>query len=370
MPLDDYRTLGRSGLVVSPMALGTMTFGTARWGSGETESRAIFDAYVEAGGNVVDTADVYADGRSEEMIGRFVAERGLRDRIVLSTKAGFATGKGRLAGGSGAKHLHAALEGSLSRLKTDHIDLFWLHVWDSVTPAEDVLETMTGFVRSGRIRHWGLSNTPAWFAAKLATLAAVRGVPGPIALQGFYALVNRDIEAEHVPMASEFGMGIMPWSPLAYGLLAGKYDRAVVEASPPRAAGLPRDAATSGQGRDAGDKRLDGANPFGDSLFTDRNWAIVEVVRRIADEIGTSAARVALAWVMRRPGVTSTLMGIGRVEQMADNIAALDLVLAPEHHEALDSVSAGRPRMLDTLFMPAMRRQVVFGGDSVRARPS
>ena len=182
MPLSDYRTLGRSGLVVSPLALGTMTFGTARWGSGEDASRAVFDAYVEAGGNFVDTADVYSGGRSEEMVGAFIADRSLRDRIVVATKAGFATGPGPSGGGNGAKHLHAALEGSLRRLKTDYVDLFWLHVWDGVTPAEELLETMTSLVRSGRIRYWGLSNTPAWYVAQLATLAAVRGQPGPIAL--------------------------------------------------------------------------------------------------------------------------------------------------------------------------------------------
>ncbi len=224
MSLTDYRALGRSGLVVSPLALGTMTFGTARWGSGEADSRAIFDAYVEAGGNSVDSADVYAGGRSEEMLSGFIAERGVRDRIVLSTKAGFAAGPGPHAGGVGARHLHAALEGSLRRLRTDHVDLYWLHVWDGVTPAEEVLETITGLVRSGRIRYWGLSNAPAWWCARLATLAAAHGLPGPIALQYFYALVNRDVEDEHLPLAADTGMAMVPWSPLAYGLLTGKYD--------------------------------------------------------------------------------------------------------------------------------------------------
>ena len=231
MTLSAYRTLGRSGLAVSPLALGTMTFGTNRWGSGEDASRAVFNAYVEAGGNFVDTADLYAGGRSEEMLGRFVAARGLRDRMVIATKAGFAAGSGPHAGGSGAKHLHAALRGSLARLQTDYVDLFWLHVWDGVTPAEELLETMGGFVRTGAIRYWGVSNTPAWFVAKLATLAGARGLPGPVALQYFYSLANRDVEDEVVPLAAEFGLGLLPWSPLAYGLLTGKYDRAAVEAA-------------------------------------------------------------------------------------------------------------------------------------------
>ena len=362
MSLNDYRSLGRSGLVVSPLALGTMTFGTARWGSSEVGSRAVFNAYVEAGGNLVDTADVYSDGRSEEMLGQFIAERGLRDQIVLATKAGFATGKGLLSGGNGAKHLHAALHGSLRRLQTDYVDLFWLHVWDQVTPAEEVLETMAGLVRSGKIRYWGLSNAPAWYVAKLATLAKVRGMPGPIALQYFYSLVDRDIEDEHVPLAREFGLGILPWSPLAYGLLTGKYDRAKVEAASPRAGGLPRDAAVGDEARPDDGKRLDGANPFGDTLFTARNWAIVDELKRVAREMGESPARVALAWVAGRPGITSLLMGVSRVEQVLDNAAALGVALSADHRAALDAVSAPSARMLYSLFTPALRRQAVFGG--------
>lgn len=282
MDLTHYRTLGRSGLAVSPLALGTMTFGTARWGLDEDGSRAVFDAYVAQGGNFVDTADIYASGASETMLGRFVAERGLRDQIVLSTKSGFAAGSGPHAGGCGAKHVHAAIDGSLRRLGTDYVDLYWLHVWDGLTPAEELLETMAGFVRSGKIRYWGLSNTPAWYAAKLATLASVRGLPGPIGLQYFYSLVNREVEDEHIPLGAEFGMGMVPWSPLAYGLLTGKYERASVEVGSPRGSGLPTDTAKAGQERTAKDRRLDGANPFGDSLFTPRNWDIVDAVRQIA----------------------------------------------------------------------------------------
>lgn len=366
MDLTHYRTLGRSGLAVSPLALGTMTFGTARWGLDEAGSRAVFEAYVERGGNFVDTADVYAGGEGETMLGRLIAERGLRDRIVLATKSGFATGQGPHAGGNGAKHVHVAVEGSLRRLRTDFVDLYWVHVWDGITPAEELLETMAGLVRAGKVRYWGLSNTPAWYVAKLATLAAVRGLPGPIALQYFYSLVNREVEDEHVPLAAEFGMGVVPWSPLAYGLLTGKYDRAAVEAAGPRAGGLPKDAAQAGATRPADDKRLDGANPFGDSLFTPRNWDIVEAVRRVADAIGQPPARVALAWVIGRPGVASTLMGVSRPAQGDDNIAALDLVLPPEHRSALDAASAAEPRLIYGLARRPMRDHVVFGGAQVR----
>jgi aryl-alcohol dehydrogenase-like predicted oxidoreductase len=365
--LNSYRTLGKSGLAVSPLALGTMTFGTSRWGSGDEVSREVFNAYVEAGGNFVDTADVYSSGRSEEMVGNFVTERGLRDNIVLSTKSGFAAGLGPHAGGNGAKHVHAALNGSLKRLQTDFIDLYWVHVWDSVTPAEELLETMTNLVRSGKVRYWGMSNSPAWYVAKVATLAAVRGLPGPIAMQYFYSLVNRDIEDEHIPLAAEFGMGMMPWSPLAYGLLTGKYDRATVEAAAPRAGGLPRDVAKTGEARASDDKRLDGANPFGDTLFTERNWRIVDALKGIAQEASQSPARVALAWVLGRANVTSTLMGVSRVEQVAENIAAIDIKLSAEHRAALDAESLPAPKMLYSLFTPALRQYAVFGGSSVSA---
>lgn len=365
MSLTNYQTLGRSGLAVSPLALGTMTFGAARWGSGEDDSRAVFNAYVNAGGNFVDTADVYSAGMGEEMLGRFISERSLRDSVVLATKSGFAAGQGPHMGGNGSKHIHSALAGSLKRLQTDYIDLYWVHVWDSVTPAEELLETMTALVRAGKIRYWGLSNTPAWYVAKVATLAATRGLVGPIAMQYFYSLTNRDIEDEHVPVATEFGLGIVPWSPLSFGLLSGKYDRTTVEAAAPRSAGLPSDAADIGEQRAEGDKRLDGANPFGDSLFTERNWKIVETLKQVSEDAGEAPARLALAWVTQRPGVSSTLMGVSRVAQVAENIASLDLVISAEHRAALDAVSAPDPRMLYTLFTSAVRQFAVFGGSSV-----
>ena len=367
MALTDYRTLGRSGLVVSPLALGTMTFGVARWGMERAAAEAVFDAYVEAGGNMADTADVYAGGRGEEMLGAIIADRGMRDRIVLATKSGFAAGKGPHAGGNGAKHVNDALEGSLRRLGTDHIDLYWVHVWDSLTPPEELLETMAALVRAGKIRYWGMSNAPAWYVAKLATLASVRGMPGPIALQYFYSLVSREVEAEHLPLAHDMAMGMMPWSPLAYGLLTGKYDRATVEGAAPRAVGLPSDAGT-GDARADDDKRLDGANPFGDTLFTDRNWRIVDALRGVAEAIGETPARVALAWVLARPGVDCALMGVSRVSQVHDNIAATDLHLPADQIAVLDAASAVEGAMFYGLFTPAMRRAVAFGGSAVAAR--
>ena len=367
MALTDYRSLGRSGLVVSPLALGTMTFGVARWGMERSAAEAVFDAYVEAGGNLVDTADVYAGGQGEEMLGAIIADRGIRDRLVVATKSGFSAGKGPQAGGNGAKQVKAALEGSLRRLGTDYIDLYWVHVWDSITPPEELLETMASLVRAGKIRYWGVSNAPAWYVARLATLAAVHGLPGPIALQYFYSLVSREVEAEHLPLARDMGMGMMPWSPLAYGLLTGKYNRATVEAGAPRSGGLPSDAGT-GETRAADDNRLDGANPFGDSLFTDRNWRIVDALRGVAKAIGETPARVALAWVLSRPGVDTALMGVSRVSQLHDNIAATALVLPAQRLAALDAASTPETAMIYGLFTPEGRQNLVFGGSSVLAR--
>ena len=275
------------------------------------------------------------------------------------------------AGGNGARHIHAALEGSLRRLRTDFIDLYWVHVWDSVTPPEELLETMSGLVRAGKIRYWGMSNAPAWYVATLVALASRHGLPGPIALQYFYSLVSREVEAEHLPLARHAGLGMMPWSPLAYGLLTGKYDRPTVEAGAPRTGGLPSDAG-AGEARAEDDKRLDGANPFGDTLFTDRNWRIVDVLHRVAKDMGETPARVALAWVLSRPGVDTALMGVSRVSQLQDNIAATDLQIPAEaDRNARRRHGAGRGDDLwpvHTRYAPAggVRRQrrliTVLGG--------
>ncbi len=366
MSLDQYRPLGRSGLIVSPLSLGTMTFGVKRWGVGRSDAEAILDAYVDAGGNVIDTADIYAGGAGETMIGEMLAARGNRNRLVLATKSGFATGQGPWAGGNGAGTIHAALEGSLRRLRTDHIDLYWVHVWDGLTPAEELLETMAGLVRAGKVRYWGISNTPAWYVAQVATLARTRGLPGPIALQYFYSLVSRDIEAEHVPLARDAGLGLVPWSPLAYGLLTGKYDRAAVEARDVQSGGAPHETQTATD--PSSSQRLNGPNPFGDSLFTERNWSIVDAVKTVAAETGRTSAQVALAWVLTRPGVDTTLIGVSRVGQLLDNFGALDLSLSSERLARLEAASRPDLPMLYGLFSDQMRRQVVFGGAAVFRR--
>ena len=346
MSLTNYHTLGRSGLVVSPLALGTMTFGTARWGSTDEASAAIFEAYVGAGGNFIDTADVYAGGRSEALLGSLIADRRLRDKLVLASKFGFNTEAGNPhAGGNGRKHIYQALEGSLRRLKTDYLDLYWLHVWDVVTPAEEVLQTLGDLVRAGKIRYFGLSDMPAWYAAKLATLAQAHAVPGPIAMQLEYSLVERSIEREHVPAARECGLGLTPWSPLAAGFLAGKYART--------------EAGASGEGR------LSGPNPFGNSKFTDRNWRVLDALRTVATQLGRPLAQVALAWVAGQPGVTAPIIGASTLAQLQDNLAALDLRLSPEQQRALEAASALEPGFPDGIFSPAVNRSI-FGGHAVQ----
>lgn len=286
MNLTDFRTLGRSGLVVSPLALGTMTFGKEGWGSDDAVSGAVFNAYVDAGGNFVDTAEAYANGRSEEMLASFIGKRSLRDKMVLATKFSFSAEDGNPnAAGNGRKNMVRALEGSLKRLGTDYIDLYWIHIWDTVTPVEEVLQSLGDLQRMGKIRYFGLSDVPAWYAVKMSTLASAHTVPGPIALQMEYSLAAREIEKEHLPAARECGLAVLPWSPLAGGFLAGKYERG--------------SAGTTGEGR------LSGANPFGDTKFTGRNWRVLDALKSVAAEVGRPSAQVALAWAASQPGITA-----------------------------------------------------------------
>ncbi|MCJ2019234.1 aldo/keto reductase [Methylobacterium sp. E-065] len=363
MDLTHYRTLGRSGLAVSPLALGTMTFGAGRWGSDAATSAAILDRYVEAGGNFVDTADVYSGGESETMLGAMVAERGLRDRLVIATKCGFSRAQGTpLAGGNSARNIRAGLEGSLRRLRTDWIDMYWTHVWDRTTPPEEVLRALTDAVARGDILYYGFSNAPAWYAAQIATLARAHGLPEPVGLQYGYSLVDRGVELDVLPAGKALGLGLVPWSPLAAGLLTGKYGREKLAQAGP-AGSLPDRSGAASQG--GSDGRLNGDNPFGGMLFTEANFAVVDVLRAVAAELGRPMAQVALAWVARRPGVSSVLVGASRPEQLDQNIAALDVALSPEQHGRLDA--AGKPPSLNPYFIFDLPTPTIFGGQDVRA---
>ena len=363
MDLTHYRTLGRSGLAVSPLALGTMTFGAGRWGSDAAVSATILDRYVEAGGNFIDTADVYSGGESETMLGARVAERGLRDRLVIATKSGFSRAQGTpLAGGNSARNIRAGLEGSLRRLRTDWIDLYWTHVWDRTTPPEEVLRALTDAVARGDILYYGFSNAPAWYAAQIATLARAHGLPEPVGLQYAYSLVDRGVELDVLPAGKALGMGLVPWSPLAAGLLTGKYGRGMLAKSG-GAGSLPDRTGETPQG--GSDGRLNGDNPFGGLLFTEANFAVVDVLRAVAAEVGRPMAQVALAWVARRPGVSSVLVGASRPEQLEQNVAALEVALSADQQERLDA--AGKPPSLNPYFIFDLPTPTIFGGQAVQA---
>jgi aryl-alcohol dehydrogenase-like predicted oxidoreductase len=348
--LSDYSLLGRSGLRVSPICLGTMTFGTEwGWGADADTARAVFLRYREAGGNFIDTADLYTNGRSEEMLGQLMKDTNSRDEIVLATKFSFNGRPGDPnAGGNGRKNIYRALEGSLRRLQTDYIDLYWLHAWDTMTPIEEVLTTLDSLVKAGKIRYIGLSDTPAWYLARAQTMAELRGYERICALQLEYSLVERNIEREHIPAALELGMGVCPWSPLASGLLTGKYKR--------EGAGEGRLAASKGSG-----------NPIFDK-FTEKNFQIVDALLDVAKETGRSPAQVAINWITKRPGVTSTLIGATKVSQLEDNIAALEFEIPAALATRLDEVSRPETVFPYLFFSPGMQRGMT-GGVPVRAEP-
>ena len=317
MMLDSYRLLGRSGLRVSPLALGTMTFGES-WGAEEAASREIFDAYVDRGGNLIDTAGFYAKGRSEELTGKFAEAK--RDSLVLSTKYSLAVRSGDPNGaGNGRKSMVRAVEESLRRLRTDYIDLLFLHVWDDTTPADEILRAFDDLVRTGKILYIGISDTPAWQIARLQTMAELRGWTQLAALQTEYNLLERTSERDLIPAARALGIGVMPWSPLASGLLSGKYATGATKPGDPEG------------GRGAMITAIGKVNPAA--------VAVADAVKDVADAIGATSAQVALAWTLANPAVVSTLIGARTLRQLDDNVGALAVALAPEQLARLDAAS-------------------------------
>jgi len=317
--LNTYRLLGRSGLRVSPMCLGTMTFGEDwGWGASEEDSRKIFDAYAEQGGNFIDTADGYTNGHSEELVGKFLQDR--RSKFVLATKFTFSTDPSSAnGGGNHRKHLHEALEASLRRLKTDYIDLYWVHVYDGITPIEELMRALDDAVRAGKVLYVGASDFPAWKVSQANTLATLRGWTPFVGLQIEYSLAERTVERDLIPMARDLGLGVTPWSPLAFGVLTGKYSK-------PSAGGE--------------EKRLKEDDPFAKRYLTPRNLKLGEEVVKIAQRIGKSPAQVALAWLVARPGVTSTIIGARKISHLKDNIEALGVDLPADAGKQLDDASA------------------------------
>ncbi len=318
MPLNHYVTLGKSGLRVSPFCLGTMTFGLDwGWGSTEDESRRILDRFIELGGNFLDTANVYTKGHSEVIIGDYLQRKSVRrDQLVIATKFfGTLYPGDPNAGGAGRKSIFSACENSLARLKTDYIDLYWMHCWDKFTPIEETMSALEDLVRQGKVRYIGFSDTPAWKVAEAQMIAKFRGWASLIALQIEYSLIERTVEGELIPMALEMGLGVTPWSPLKYGVLTGKYTRENV------------------------DKVEPGRGEWIKGVLNETTFKIVDELQRISKELNTTPARVALSWVQRKPGVTSSIFGARTLDHLDDNLAALDLVLPEEHIQALDKVS-------------------------------
>ena len=316
-----YRLLGTSGCAVSELCLGTMTFGAE---TDEAGSHEQLDVFVDAGGTLVDTADVYSSGVSEEILGRWLAARprDVTERVVLATKGRFATGTGPNGNGLSARHLTRALDASLRRLGVDAVDLYQAHAYDPHTPMEETLRTLDGFVAAGKARYYGLSNFTGWQLTKAVLTARALGLREPVTLQPQYSLIVREIEWEIVPAALDLGVGLLPWSPLGGGWLSGKYRR------DQRPTGGTRLGEDPGRGMEAYDRR-----------GTDRTWRVIDAVEQIADHRGISMAEVALAWVNNRPGVASTIIGARTTQQLETNLRAAGLDLSREEYAALDEAS-------------------------------
>lgn len=317
----EYRLMGDTGVSVSRLCLGTMTFGQE---TDKAASHEILNAFVDGGGNFVDTADVYSSGVSEEIIGEWLGSRdGLRDQVVLATKGRFPMGEHPNAVGLSRKHLASALDASLRRLGVESIDVYQMHGFDPLTPIEETLRFIDDAVRAGKIHYFGLSNFLGWQIAAFSERAIAGGLTAPVLLQPQYNLMTRHIELEVVPACEEYGIGMIPWSPLAGGWLTGKYSRDT------RPSGETRLGENPDRGMEAWDRRN-----------TDQVWAIVDEVRQVADDAGVTMAQAALAWVADRPAVTAPIIGCRTAEQLTDLMGAADLHLDDAASERLDRVSA------------------------------
>ena len=349
--LDHYRLLGRSGLRVSPLSLGTMTFGIEQsWGSSNEDAEKIFNLYAERGGNFIDTANFYASGRSESVIAKLVHER--RHRFAIATKYSLTMQPGDPnASGNHRKNMIRSIEDSLKRLQTDYVDLLYLHMWDYHTPVEEVLRAFDDLVRAGKVLYVGLSDIPAWQASRMQAIAELRGWSPLVALQIPYNLTERTVERELIPMAREMGMGVLPWSPLAGGVLSGKYAQS--DLNKPAQKGLGMDSR----------KDINVAT----GRLNERNLIIAAEVGTIAKEMNCTPAQIALAWTLLNAGVTSTILGVRTLAQLQDNLAALDITLSAEQQVRLDAVSKielGFPH--DLLTSPAIHS--IFGGVKIASR--
>ncbi|SEF37730.1 Predicted oxidoreductase [Amycolatopsis pretoriensis] len=315
LTLDTYRLLGRSGLRVSPLALGTATFGTEwGWGAEKAEARKLFDTYIERGGNFIDTANTYTDGSAERLLGEFAGDH--RESLVLATKYTTLRRPGDPnSSGAHRKSLVASLDASLRRLGTDYVDVLYLHVWDFTTPVEEILRGLDDLVARGKVLYVAISNAPAWEISRMQAIADLRGWSPLVALQVEYNLINRAAERDLIPMARTMGLGVTPYSPLAGGLLTGKY----------------RSGASKGA-RESFNAAL--------GMVTERNLAIADVVTEIAKELGHTPAQVGLAWLLQNPAVTAPIIGARTPEQLEDNLAALKVEFTRAQLNRLEEASA------------------------------
>ncbi|MBG6065143.1 aldo/keto reductase [Micromonospora ureilytica] len=352
--MNHYYLLGRSGLRVSRLALGTMNFGVdgfhAAYGKTEEEAEPIFRQYLEAGGNFIDTADFYTAGESEKILGRLIDRAGVRERLVLTSKAtNTVDPTDPNASGNGRKHIMRAVEASLRRLGTDYIDLYLLHTWDRITPVEEVVHTLDDLVRSGKIRYAGLSDVPAWYAARAQSYAEAHGLAPMINVQLPYSLVSRDIEAEHVTMAQALGMGLTAWSPIGGGLLSGKYRRT--------------SEGMSGTGR------LTNPDAAGREI-SPSDWQVIEALESVAADLGRSMAQVAINWVATQPAVGSVVIGASSPEQLASNFGALDFEIPADARRRLDEASAPKVPLLYSMFTAQYQSWVVSPGLGIGDKPA
>jgi aryl-alcohol dehydrogenase-like predicted oxidoreductase len=322
----EYRTLGRSGCAVSTLALGTMTFGDE---TDEAGSHAQLDRFFAAGGTLIDTADVYSHGISEEIIGRWLAKQPaeIRSQVVLATKGRFAMGDGRNDLGLSRRHLRDALDASLTRLGVDSVDLYQVHAFDPLTPLDETLRFLDDAVTAGKISYVGLSNYPGWQVQKIVDLADFHGLARPVTLQPQYNLLVREIEWEIIPACESTGLGLLPWSPLGGGWLTGKYTKDA------RPTGATRLGENPDRGVEAYDRRS----------TAQRTWDVIDAVQSVATGRGVTMAQVALAWLVDRPMMTSVILGARTIEQLEDNLGAADLHLSDEERTRLDAASDPAP---------------------------
>src|SRR6267143_815268 len=335
-----YRLLGKSGLRVSEAALGTMTFGDEwGWGSPKAEAQNVYEIYREAGGNFIDTAFFYTTGTSERFMGEFI--QGHRESVVLATKYSIAApGNDPNAAGNHRKSMMQAVEASLKRLQTDYIDLYWVHIWDQITPVEEVMRALDDLVRQRKVLYVGISDAPAWWIAQANTLATLRGWSPFVGLQIEYSLIERTVERELIPMAKALGLGVTAWSPLSSGVLTGKYH---------------------GHGSSEGGRMSsDMVKEF--MPEEQRARRIVAAVKAVADEVGVSMAQVALAWLRYRPVPVIPIIGARKLSQLKDNLASADVSLSAKQLKALDEASRIELGFPHEFYTRDLVRGMVYGG--------